>query len=235
MSFIRIQKHLSLQGLCSRREAEALIKKGCVLLNGRVVREMGVRVDPSRDIVTILPAARRNAEEKMSVIVNKPRGIVSSRERREGKTIFEILPQFQKLNVIGRLDKESEGLLLLSNDGVLARVITGEEHTVEKEYAVTVRERITPSKLRAFAKGMRLSDGPTLPARAAATGTRSFLLTLREGRKHQIRRICDMMRLTVVRLCRTRIGSIRINKLGTGASRLLTDREVSDLKNTVAK
>jgi pseudouridine synthase len=234
---MRIQKYLSEQGVASRRKAEELIRRGLVSVNGKVVREMGVQIDPDRDKVAVLPYGEAELGSKIAVMVNKPRGIVSSRIRREGKTIYDLLPQFGKLDIVGRLDKASEGLLLLSNDGVLARAVTGEHHGVEKEYEVIIREETNAGRLKSLEQGIELEDLPagrqvvmTLPCRTEFIGPTKFRIILREGRKHQIRRMCEYLHLTVVSLKRLRIGTLRLAPLKTGEFRELTRDEIASLK-----
>jgi pseudouridine synthase len=228
---VRVQKYLSDKGVCSRREAEELIRRGLVSVNGKILREMGVKVNPDKDKVEIISSRKGGSEEKESVIIYKPRGIISSRIQSEGKTIYELFPQFLKLNIIGRLDKESEGLLLLSNDGVVARAVTGKEHNVEKEYEVKVQEKINPSRMaRIFQEGVELEDGKTLPAKVKVLSENSFRIIIREGRNHQIRRMCEHIRLTAVKLKRLRIGNITLGKLKSGEWRRLEEDEIKKLK-----
>jgi pseudouridine synthase len=232
MTQLRIQKYLSEQGICSRREAEALIKRGLVSVNGTVVREMGIRIDPERDTVKVLPRAVQELSGKTTVIIYKPRGIASSRSKSEGTTVFDAFPQFSNLDIIGRLDKASEGLLMLSDDGVIARAVTGSHHGVEKEYTVSVREETNAGRLKAFENGMELDDGPTLPAQVRLIDKHAFRIILREGRKHQIRRMCEALHLTVVQLKRVRIGPVTLGSLRPGQFRQLTPAEVAALKHS---
>lgn len=227
---MRIQKYLSEQGVCSRREAEDLIKRGLVALNGVVVREMGVQMIPGKDKVTVLPFGQREISQKQSIIFYKPRGITSSRIKSEGTTVYELLPQFEDLDIVGRLDKASEGLLLLSNDGVIAKAVTGEAHAVEKEYEVTVREDVNAGRLKKLEPGIILEDGPTLPCLTQLVGPHRFRIIIREGRKHQIRRMCEFLHLTVVQLRRLRIGPITLGDLKPGAFRALTPSQIASLK-----
>lgn len=240
---IRIQKYLSGKGVCSRREAEDFIRRGLVFVNGKVVREMGIKIDPEKDVVKFVvkpdgqSGGRTNTEDKKeSVIIYKPRGIVSSRIPSEGKTIYDLFPQFSKLNIVGRLDKESEGLLLLSNDGVIARAATGDDHVMKKEYEVTVREKINSFRMvRLFEKGIEINGQKTLPAKIKVLNNRAFRVILIEGKKHQIRRMCEYLRLTVVKLKRIRIGGVSLGGLKSGDYRFLTDQEVQKLKEFRAK
>ncbi len=222
---MRIQKYLSEQGILSRRRAEEYIRAGKILVNGKKA-EIGQSVDSARDKIEVLGGTA--AFE--AVAIYKPRGVVSSRIKKEGKTIYELFPQYEHLHITGRLDKESEGLLLLTNDGTLAKKITGEAHEVEKEYRVFVRETVRPADLMKLAKGIRLSDGMTLPTTARKKGVHEFELILREGRNHQIRRMADAVQLTVTRLVRIRIGTLTLGNLKRGEARLLLVKEINALK-----
>ncbi len=224
---MRIQKYLSQQGILSRREAEAYIRQGWIKLNGKVVREMGVQVDPSKDKVEVVKPGG-SLKGKKTLAFNKPRGLAT-------EEIPAFSPQFSGLNAVGRLDKESEGLILLSNDGPVTKAVTGDEHLTEKEYEVGVQEDIQLGKIRRMEEGVVLEDGMTMPAKAERLSAHSFSLIIREGRRHQIRRMCDALRLTVVSLRRVRIGSVKIGKLKAGESRSLTERELSELKEALRK
>ncbi len=218
---MRIQKYLSQKRIMSRREAEEYIRQGKILLNGQVVKEMGVQIDPEKDKIEVLKSFGSAQDKKITVAVYKPRGIICSKNPAEGKSIFDVFPQFSELNTVGRLDKESEGLLLLSNDGVVTAKITGEDHSVEKEYEVTTREPIMPNHLRKIEEGIMLDGKKTLPAKAKRLGKNSFSLILREGRNHQIRRMADTVHLTIERLVRVRIGDITLSGLTPGKSRVI--------------
>ena len=227
---IRIQKHMADLGMCSRREAEALIERGLVSLNGKTVRTMGVKVNPETDVVEVHGKGAKELREKTTILLNKPKGIASSRADDEGETVYDRFPHFENLDIIGRLDKASEGLLLLSDDGVIARAVTGSHHGIEKEYLVQVREDVLKGKLLSLEGGITLDDGPTLPVKTKFVDTHTFHITLREGRKHQVRRMCEYLHYTVVSLKRIRIGNLKIGNLKSGSHRVLTPREIQLLK-----
>lgn len=242
---MRIQKYLSEQKILSRRETEEYIKKGLIACNGEIVRDLGRQIDPAKDKITILQSPEQKSASKTTVVVHKPRGIVSSKIKNEGKTIFELLPQFAHLNTVGRLDKESEGLLLLSNDGTITSAVTSDKHIIEKEYEVTVREKIENWKIKRMERGMKLEDSDafgrssdpkrlrsvtTLPAKAELLSPHTFRIILKEGRKHQIRRMAANVQLTITSLIRTRIGTIKIAGLKVGSARPLTPKEITSLK-----
>lgn len=234
---MRIQKYLSEQKILSRREAEEYIRRGLITLNGKVVREMGVQIDPKKDKIEIVGRGLRDLPEKITVAINKPRDIVCSKVEgeAEGRTVFDIFPKFKRLNVVGRLDKDSEGLLLLSNDGTVTSAVTGSDHLIEKEYEVSVREDINNSKARVMEEGIMLKGRKTLPTRVKILNPHKFVIILKEGRKHQIRRMCAEMELTVTGLKRIRIGNIHLGNLKIGGGRVLEQMEVNKLKRMATK
>ncbi|MDH5442348.1 MAG: rRNA pseudouridine synthase [Candidatus Nomurabacteria bacterium] len=229
---IRIQKYLSEQGIMSRREAETAIENGWVLVNGSPAKEPGIKINPETDIVTIASEAQKNIAEKITVVVYKPRGYVSSKDT-ENKNIFNVFPIFKHLNTVGRLDKESDGLILLSNDGLITKAITGSDHLTEKEYVVVVREDVFPWMIEKMKSGIKLADGMTLPAVAEKIDRHTFRITIREGRNHQIRRMADHLKLTIQSLTRVRIGSIETGNLKPGQFRKLTNNEIDELKSVL--
>lgn len=224
---MNIQKYFSSQRILSRREAEKLAREKRIKVNGNILRDLGMQIDPEKDKVEIIG----EIQEKITILFNKPRGISSSKIEHEGKNIFSLLPQFKNLNAVGRLDKESEGLILLSDDGVLTNIITGSEHLIEKEYIVEVYEKVSASKIKALSQGMMLNDGPTLPTIAKILSENSFSIVLKEGRNHQIRRMANKIRLTIKNLKRVRIGKISLDNLAAGGFRVLTKDEVQSLKS----
>lgn len=223
---IRIQKYLSEQGIASRREAERLLLSGAIKINGVVVRELGTKINAGRDRVEVVSDNLRRA-----ILMYKPRGYVTTKGTKEGKTIYSLLPkEFEKLSYVGRLDKESEGLLILTDDGVLASRLTDTKYEAEKEYEVEVNERLSEGKLQKLRSGVRLTDGVTKPARVKKLSDTSFRIVLTEGRNRQIRRMCDAVYLTVQRLARIRIKALEIRGLKPGAWRELSSKEIASLK-----
>ena len=226
---MRIQKYLSQQKILSRREAENHIREGLIKINSQIVTQMGMQIDPEKDRIEILKS--KKIDKKTTIAVHKPRGIVSSKIKKEGATVFEIFPQFKNLNVVGRLDKESEGLLLLSNDGVITSAVTGSDHLIEKEYQVTVQENINQAKIKKMEEGMKINGQMTLPAKTKLLNNHSFLIILKEGKKHQIRRMCAVLNLTVINLKRLRVGNVLLKGIQFGSYRVLSNEEVRVLKN----
>jgi len=231
MPLIRIEKYLSEEGIMSRREAKRFLESGDIKING-TIPQPGDKIDPKKDIISYSKKVSSTMSEKQTVLVYKPRGYISSKDTDGEKNIFDVFPQYTELNTVGRLDKESEGLILLSNDGMITKAITGKDHLIEKEYVVTVREKITPSMIAHMSKGMKLEDGWTLPATAKRIDTHTFSIALREGRKHQIRRMANACRLTVLSLKRIRIHTISAPKMMPGNFKKLTQEQIDDLKQT---
>lgn len=231
MSQIRIEKYLSEQGIASRREAQELLKAGLILLNGKKVTETGIKIDPSQDRITLHRNAQKKLDTKETIAVYKPRGVLSSKDTDGIKTVFDVFPDFHHLNTVGRLDKESEGLLLLSNDGLITKIITGKEHDIEKEYIVTVREDVLPAMMRRMSKGIKLRDGWTKPAHATKVDRHTFKIILTEGKKHQVRRMANACKLTVTSLKRIRIGHITLGRMRPKQFKKLSPTEIHKFKN----
>lgn len=234
MSHIRIEKYLSEQGTVSRREAKRLMEQGLILVNKKQPQP-GDKIDPNVDVITFKNAAKAIIEKKITAAVYKPRGVISSKDTDRGKNIFDVFPQFAELNCVGRLDKESEGLILLSNDGMITKAITGKDHLVEKEYLVTVREKFTPSMAKRMSDGIRLQDGWTKKAEARKIDNHTFGIILKEGRKHQIRRMANECRLTIESLKRVRVHNIKVAGMIPGNFRILKPEEIQDIKQAGLK
>ena len=223
------QKILVQKGICSRREAERLLKAGLVLVNGQRARP-GEKLT-EKDVVTLHPSAQSQMAQKITVAVYKPRGVTCTNANTEGKNVFDVFPEYKNLNCVGRLDKESEGLLLLSNDGLITKKVTGNTHETEKEYEVITEQKVFPGKLKPMEEGMRLSDGMTLPAKIQIIDNQTFHITIHEGRNHQIRRMCGQLNLTILSLKRVRVDNIFVGKMRPGDSRVLTGQVLEKFRN----
>lgn len=231
MEPIRIEKYLSEMGIASRRESQALIKAGQILLNGKKVTETGIKINPEKDQVELAKGAERTMSDKLTVLVYKPRGVISAKDGDGEKTVFDAFPHFRKLNTVGRLDKESEGLLLLSNDGLVTKAVTGKDKDIEKEYEVTVREDVLPWMMEKFESGVKIEGGYiTKPAKAKKVDKHTFRITLIEGKKHQIRRMSNAVHLTIKSLKRIRIGDLKIGNMKPGHFKKLTPDQVKTLR-----
>jgi 23S rRNA pseudouridine2605 synthase len=234
---MRLQKYLAQRGVASRRAAEEMITAGRIAINGRAVTELGTRVCPARDQVAVDGVPLRKARQGLrTIVLNKPRGYVCSSSAEDGTTVFELLPGVaERLVSVGRLDKASEGLLLLSNDGDLVNQLTHPRYEKEKIYRATVSGAVSESTVNALRRPMDLDGYVTRPAkvtllRQSATPGRQVLeITLREGRNRQIRRMCEAAGLQVHRLVRVQVGPLKLGGLRPGQWRDLTTKEIAGL------
>jgi 23S rRNA pseudouridine2605 synthase len=230
----RLQRILARAGLGSRRGVEELITEGRVLVNGRVA-ELGNRADPTRDRITVDGVPVATDPELRYYALNKPAGVTSTlRDPHARSTLAGLMPRGgPRLVPVGRLDRDSEGLLLLTNDGELANRIQHPSHGIEKEYLVEVEGRMPPRAARQLVDGVELDDGPAraLAARVVeqAPGRTAVGVVMGEGRKREVRRMFDSLGFKVVRLVRVRVGPIRLGQLAPGKVRPLTVEEVRDL------
>ncbi|MGQ0384669.1 MAG: pseudouridine synthase [Gammaproteobacteria bacterium] len=229
---MRLNKFISESGIASRREADAWIAAGRVTVNGRQ-GELGTQVEDG-DAVRVdgrpLPARRR----AIYLALNKPRGITCTTERDVRGNILDFVRHRERIFPIGRLDKDSEGLILLTNDGDIVNEILRAEHGHEKEYEVTVDRPVTPAFLSMMAAGVRIGGEKTRPCTIARTGPASFRIVLTQGLNRQIRRMCSALGWRAQALRRVRIMHIRLGALATGRWRELTDAEVRPLLKAAA-
>ncbi len=238
MSIERLSKHLSGQGLCSRREADRYIEQGLVRVNGEVVREAYYRVQPG-DHVVLDDAARAHQERRLTVLLNKPLGIVSSQPepgQRSAATLIEPAsyagtgkaPRITGRDALapaGRLDVNSTGLLVLTQDGRVARRLIGNDATIEKEYLVRVTGTVSDAQLERLRHGLSLDGRVLKRARVERLNQDQLRFVLVEGRKRQIRRMCELVGIEVAALKRVRIGGVKLGRLPTGKWRLLDASE----------
>lgn len=231
---MRLHKFLAEAGVASRRASEQIILEGRVAVNGELVRRLGTHVDPERDRVTV-DGAGIKPKRKIYVALNKPRGIVCSRDDPSGRrTIGELLPaEWQHLYSVGRLDRDSEGLLFLTNDGEFSLRLTHPRYGVIKIYELTLEGRVEPIVLDKMRSGV-FDQGERLKAHRgriiSASNKQSTLeLELMEGKYREIRRMCEVLGLKVLRLRRVQIGKIKLGELKPGRWRTLTDGEIISL------
>ena len=233
---IRLQKYLSECGVCSRRAAEEWIRDGRVKVNGSTA-SLGDKVDPRRDIVTVNgKRIERTQENKRYILLHKPRGFVTTMQDEMGrKCVAELVRNVgERVYPVGRLDRNSEGMLLMTNDGAFANYMTHPKNHVPKIYRVTIKQKMPEDLIQRFAEGVVLEDGTlTLPAEAVvvtAEPDRTVLrVTLYEGKNRQIRRMFEAMGCEVARLKRIAIGELRLGMLPQGKWRDLTEQEVRSL------
>ncbi|MDT8901182.1 pseudouridine synthase [Anaeroselena agilis] len=233
----RLQKIISQAGIASRRHAEELITAGRVTVNGRVVAELGAKVEPGRDIVAV-DGQTIAGEEKYYLLLNKPRGVVTTLSDPRGrKTVAELIADVPaRLYPVGRLDYNTEGLLLLTNDGRLTHALTHPSHEIDKTYVASVAGRPTEEKLDRLRIGITLEDGVTAPAKVRLTGydpvadTATLAIVIHEGRNRQIRRMCAAIGHPVVKLKRTEFAFLNLAGIRRGRYRHLETSEIAALK-----
>ncbi len=236
---VRLQKVIADSGLSSRRKAEEMITAGRVTVNGRVVRELGTKVDPARDHVKVDGRHLKPVPPHVFVMLNKPKGCVSSLSDPAGRPTITDLLSGVRLRVfpVGRLDFDSEGLLLLTNDGALAQALLHPRYHVAKTYAIKVKGVLSEDEIASLERGVLLEDGPTGKAIVKKGGKaekNSWLeITIFEGRKHQVKRMLEAVGHPVLKLTRVRFGPLALGDLPAGRYRHLTDREANALRAMV--
>jgi 23S rRNA pseudouridine2605 synthase len=231
---MRLQKYLADAGIASRRASEAIIAAGRVAVNGRIISQLGAQVDPDRDKVTVDGQPVR-ARKKLYIALNKPPGVTCSRSDPHAKRlILDLLPpEWSSVYPVGRLDRESEGLIFLTNDGEFCLRLTHPRYQIRKIYRVSIRGRVEPVVLERFRRGVT-SDGERLRierGRILASGPAGSLveLELTEGRNREVRRLFESEGMEVERLVRTQIGPIKLGELRPGRWRTLTPAELKIL------
>ncbi len=230
---MRLAKYLAHGGVASRRKAEAIIAKGLVTVGGEVV------TDPARDVGdgddVRVNGAPVDAEAREVWAVNKPPGVVSTaREPGERRAVVELVDSPARLYPVGRLDADSTGLLLLTNDGALANRLTHPRYEVAKTYRAQLVRPLRKRELARLREGVELEDGPTAPAKVRTVGEREIEIVLREGRKRQVRRMVEAVGDRVVALRRIGFGPLLLGDLGEGKARRLTAPEIEELRAAAA-
>lgn len=236
---MRLQKYLAESGVASRRASEELITAGRVSVNGTTAT-LGMSVDPEADTVLLDGKPVRQAEELITIMLYKPKGVVSTSDDPQGrKTVQEYVKDIPaRLYNIGRLDLNSEGLLLMTNDGELAHRMTHPKFSVEKTYYAICDGKLMPSEIASMTNGVTLEDGMTAPAklthiRPTQAGDTSFLITIHEGKNRQIRRMLEAVGHRTLRLKRERFGPLSIGELKPGETRRLSNEELLALKRAL--
>jgi len=233
----RIQKILAQHGVASRRAAEQLVQEGRVQINGEVA-QIGAKVSKG-DAILLDGRPLGHREQMTYLLLHKPQGYVTTvKDTHERKTVLDLLPDLTvRLFPVGRLDKDTEGLLLLTNDGDLCNRLLHPSKQILKTYLVEVAGNLPPAAVTAFRQGVELTDGVTLPAKVESirmqNSSTSFLLSIQEGRNRQIRRMCTALGLTLLNLKRIAFGPLTLKDLPIGAHRSLSGEEVKSLYDAV--
>lgn len=237
---IRLQKHLSVCGVASRRKAEELILSGKVKVNGHIA-SIGDKVDPKRDKVTVRGKAVVAVNEKVYIMLHKPRGFVTTmKDERDRKCVSDLVKDVGvKVFPVGRLDRNSEGLLIMTNDGEFSNKLTHPSSHVNKTYRVTVSGQVEEENLIEMREGIVLDGRKTMPCDvfiAERKADRTVLIfIIQEGRNRQIRRMCEAVGLKVLRLKRTEIAGVKLGMLPQGKWRPLNEKEMRHLTNVTTK
>jgi 23S rRNA pseudouridine2605 synthase len=229
----KLQKVLARAGVASRRAVEELVEAGRVTVNGSPAH-LGQRVDAAHDLVEVDGAAIGVRPGLVHYVLNKPAGVVTTASDPQGRpTVLDGLPPEPRVFPVGRLDRDTEGLLLLTNDGELAHRLTHPRFGVDKEYLAHVVGHPRPEALRRLRRGVELDDGPTAPARVAQVDPGVLRIVVHEGRNRQVRRMCEAVGHPVRRLVRVRIGPLSDHRLAPGEWRQLAPDEVRALERAV--
>jgi 23S rRNA pseudouridine2605 synthase len=227
---IRLQKFLADQGVASRRKAEQFILDGRVEVNGKVVTELGSKVAPGKDIVKFDGKLIKQEKTFVTFMLNKPAGYVcTTRNFENEKNVLKLIKSSVRVYPVGRLDKDTTGLLLLTNDGDLAQRLTHPKYEKEKEYDVEVNLDVTPEFLKTLSEGVHLDQGRTLPAKVRKLGDKRFTIILKEGKNRQIREMCSELGFRVVELSRKRVNKLELGRLPLGQSKVLTAQDLKKL------
>ncbi len=235
MAAEKLQKVLAAAGIASRRVCEELIASGRVTVNGSVA-EVGARVDSETDVIEVDGALVGVRPDLVHFLLNKPVGVVSTADDPQGRpTVVGLLPPEPRVFPVGRLDADTEGLLLLTNDGELTHRLTHPSFGVDKEYLAEVEGEPSRGALRSLRTGVTLDHGPTAPAPAALVAPNVIRLVIHEGRNRQVRRMCEAVGHPVTRLVRVRIGPLSDNRLKPGEWRALSVDEVRALERATAR
>jgi 23S rRNA pseudouridine2604 synthase len=235
---IRLNKLMAMKGLCSRREADEYIAKGLVRVDGEIVKELGMKVF-SDQTVELVEKASRKQSEKATIILNKPVGYVSGQPEDDHRPAVVLITKenqfageeslrrehFDGLAPAGRLDIDSRGLLVFTQNGTVAKQLIGEDSNVEKEYLVRVRGAVTPEVIKKLEFGLHLDGKPLKRAKIRQTREDFLVFVLSEGKKRQIRRMCELVNLEVLSLLRLRIGNVLLGDLPEGKWRFLAPDE----------
>jgi 23S rRNA pseudouridine2605 synthase/23S rRNA pseudouridine2604 synthase len=234
MALIRLQKWLSETGACSRRQGEVYIRQGRVRVNSEVVTTLGTIIDPQIDRVELDGNVLKRKLHRLYVALHKPKGYITSCRHAGQKVVVDLIDLPERLYPVGRLDKDSTGLLLLTNDGRLHHHLAHPSFDHEKEYEVAVERPINDGALRQMAQGLPILGSKTRPARVTRLSGRRFRIVLQEGRNRQIRRMVRKLGYRVISLKRIRIAHIRLGALPEGAWRYLSPAETSKLLSNLS-
>jgi 23S rRNA pseudouridine2605 synthase len=227
---IRLNKYIASSGFCSRRRADELIKNGKVFINGKIIENMGYQVDEVNDIVTIDGNKISLETKKVYIMLNKPTGYITTNDEQLGrKCTNDLIKEDVRVFPIGRLDMNSEGLLLLTNDGEFSNNLMHPSKKIQKTYIVKLNKKITDEKIDLLEKGVDIGGYITQPAEIIKKSNNVIEITISEGKNRQIRRMCESVGLKVIKLRRIKIGTLELGNLSLGRYRYLSKKEIKKL------
>ncbi len=234
MGLVRLQKFLSAAGVCSRRQGEKYITDGLVAVNGRIVTALGTRVEPGIDTVKFKGRLIKAGQDLVYIALNKPRGYVTTCDQPGARIVMDLVDISQRVYPVGRLDKDSTGLLLLTNDGRLHHTLSHPSFDHEKEYEVQVKSPISDQALEKMSRGLSMMGTRTREAKITRISRQRFCIVLKEGKNRQIRRMVGKIGNQVSALKRIKIAGIRLGNLEPGAWRFLSTKERGRLLKLLA-
>lgn len=233
MGLIRLNKYLKDTGLCSRRRADWFIENGYILVNKQLITELGYKVDPDIDQIEVKDDIKSEIAKLRYILLNKPRGYVCSKDSRDGKPIFDLLPKIDGLTYAGRLDKDSHGLIILSNDGKFVYSVAGSEFEKEKVYIVKVNKKLTKEFIESQRSGSIIIDNKMVKkAKVEEIDPYTYQITLTEGINRQLRKMAQSQGYEVVDLKRVSVAGISDSQLKVGAWRNLTHEEIKKITSS---
>lgn len=228
---IRLNKYLADQGVASRRQADELIKQGLVKVDGKIIKELGTKIDSEKNRVEISQKVLDDKKNLVYLVLNKPTGYTTSSKptAADPKIVLELVPNNPRIFPVGRLDKDSSGLLIFTNDGVLAYRLTHPKFECEKEYEITLSAPLTRERIRKIEAGVKLEYTKTNPTRVIPLAEKKARIVITEGRNRQVRKIFGKVGCEVLTLKRIRIKNLTLGNLAPGKWRALTNTEVQTL------
>ncbi len=235
MPLVRLQKFLSAAGFCSRRRGEVYIREGRVRVNGQVITELGSKIDPDKESVVVDNQVITSQQHHIYIALNKPKSYVTSCSQKNRKVVIDLVDIPERVYPVGRLDKDSTGLLLLTNDGNLHHHLLHPSFDHEKEYDVRVAAPISDEELMRLASGVTILGEKTRKAGVQRMSPKRFRMRLKEGKNRQIRRMAKKVGNQVTALKRIRVANIKLGNLPEGAWRYLTQKEIQILVKTIQK
>ncbi len=225
---MRLQKFLAAAGVASRRQAEQLITNGQVKVNGEITTKLGTTVDENQDVIEYSGKTVKLPSQKIYLALNKPTGYICSTNREQGKTVMELVKTTKRIFPVGRLDKDSSGLIILTNDGEFANQLTHPRYGSVKEYFVTLDRDLLETDIKKLERGIRIDNKKLQPVIVKDVRNKSAKLILKEGINRQIRRMLGKLGYTVIKLKRIRIGKLELGDLKVGQWRMIDKKELEN-------